>query len=84
VRRKGPTIARDSLWATIDLGGSDHYVELWYPVRFTLGDDPDMRRVVTFALNSQAWLMSGALQSGQVEDDVLQAHISAATSLEVR
>ena len=77
----GITLSSD---ATIQIGGSDRYVELFYPVRFSLGDDSSVIRVITFGLNSQAWLMSSAVQSGQVEDEALQAHISATTSVEAR
>jgi hypothetical protein len=80
-RVSGITLNSD---ATVRLGGSDHYVELRYPARFTLSDDPAVRQVVVFQLNSQAWLTSSAVQSGQVEDAALQAAIGATTSIEPR
>jgi hypothetical protein len=77
----GITLSSD---ATIQIGGSDHYVELVYPVRFSLGDDPSVRQVVVFQLFSGAWLTSSAVQSGQVEDEALQGHVQATTSAEAR
>lgn len=69
--------------ATVRLGGSDHYVELPVTVTpFAVEDDPFMRRVIVFQLNSARWLTLSVAESGQVEDAALQEAVSASTSLE--
>ena len=78
----GITLSSDT---TFRLGGSDHSAELVVPVtRFSLGDDPSVIRVIDLQLNSDRWLTRSVAESGQVEDEALQAAISASTSLESR
>jgi hypothetical protein len=78
----GTTLSSD---ATFRLGGSDHSVEVPVSVsRFSLEDDPSVRRVIVFELNSGQWLTSSVAQSGQVEDAALQAAITARTLTEPR
>lgn len=78
----GITLSSDT---TIQLGGSDRHVELLPSVtRFALEDDPSVRRVIVFELHSQQWLTASAAQSGQVEDQALQAAVSVTTRIEPR
>ena len=78
----GITLSSD---ATFRLGGSDHSVELLVTVtRFLLGEDPSVIRVIALQLNSEQWLTRNVAESGQVEDEALQAAVSASTSLESR
>jgi len=51
---------------------------------FTLGDDPSVRRVVDFELHSDLWLKASVAQSGQVEDEALQAAITVSSWIEAR
>ena len=78
----GITLSSDAVYR---LGGSDHSAELIVPVtRFLLGNDPSVIRVINIQLNSERWLTRNVAESGQVEDDALQASIFANTSLESR
>ena len=78
----GITLSSDT---TIRLGGNDHYVELPVAVvPFSLEDHSSVTRVILFDLGSQKWLTRTAAESGQVEDEALQALIGASTSLEPR
>ena len=51
---------------------------------FTLGEDPSVRRVIVFELNSTEWLTLRVAQAGQVDDDAMQMAVPAMTLLESR
>jgi hypothetical protein len=71
--------------ATVTLGGTDQRVEIAVTVTtFSVESDSSMKRTVTFDLRSQSWLTASAIQTGRVEDDPLQAAVTASTRLEPR
>jgi hypothetical protein len=67
------------------LGGSDQRMEMSVPVdTFSVEPSTSVRRVIAFELRSQQWLTTTALQSGVVQDDALQAAVTATTRAEGR
>lgn len=78
----GTTIANDT---SLTLGGADQRAEVIASgSNFSVEADPRVRRIVIFDLRSQQWLTAAALQSGRVEDNALQAAITASTRAESR
>jgi hypothetical protein len=78
----GTTLFED---VTIRLGGSDERAELVVSMSsFSVEPDSAVRRVVVFDLGSRQWLTASAVQAGRVDDDALQAAVSASTRIEIR
>ncbi len=69
----------------VPLGGSDQLVEVVVPVTgFSLVASQSEQRSITLTMNSATWMTEAALQAQVVEDDAIQAAVTAAVTVEPR
>jgi hypothetical protein len=83
-----PATVEDTLLlgnVTLPIGGSDGQVVVAIQVpAFEVTASESVRRSVTFALNSEAWITKEALRASSVEDSALEGAVTVAVSTEPR